>query len=124
MAPKMKSAPMMKSAVMTKGALTKALAEKCEVKNGVVSTLLSTLASIATAEAKKNGKFVIPGVVMIKTGQKRPPRPGNTRSSAKSYHVSQTVRSPWQWIDGETPSMYGSGKGHRRNDEMGLWRKL
>merc|ERR1711935_762451 len=76
MAPKMKSAPMMKSAVMTKGALTKALAEKCEVKNGVVSTLLSTLASIATAEAKKNGKFVVPGVVMIKTRQKKATKAG------------------------------------------------
>merc|ERR1711957_1002967 len=62
--------------VMTKGALTKALAEKCEVKNGVVSTLLSTLASIATAEAKKNGKFVIPGVVMIKTRQKKATKAG------------------------------------------------
>merc|ERR1712194_211801 len=61
---------------MTKGALTKALAEKCEVKNGVVSTLLSTLASIATAEAKKNGKFVIPGVVMIKTRQKKATKAG------------------------------------------------
>merc|ERR1712153_161600 len=76
MAPKMKSAPMMKSAVMTKGALTKALAEKCEVKNGVISTVLSTLASIATAEVKKNGKFVIPGVVRVQTRQKKATKAG------------------------------------------------
>merc|ERR1712085_168140 len=47
-----------------------------EVKNGVVSTLLSTLASIATAEAKKNGKFMIPGVVMTKTRQKKATKAG------------------------------------------------
>merc|ERR1712060_75866 len=38
-------APMMKSTVMTKSALTAALAESCEVKRGVISTALSTLAS-------------------------------------------------------------------------------
>merc|ERR1712071_540681 len=83
----MRSAPMMKSAVMTKGALTKALAEKCEVKNGVVSTLLSTLASIATAEAKKNGKFVIPGVVMIKTRQKKATKAGKREVFGKMMMV-------------------------------------
>merc|ERR1719393_1047347 len=69
-------APMMKSTVMTKSALTAALAESCEVKRGVISTALITLASIATTEAKKNGKFVIPGVVMIKTRQKKATKAG------------------------------------------------
>merc|ERR1712149_37510 len=69
-------APMMKPTVMTKSALTAALAESCEVKRGVISTALSTLASIATTEAKKNGKFVIPGVVMIKTRQKKATKAG------------------------------------------------
>ena len=31
---------------------------------------ISTLASIGTEETKKNGKFVIPGLVMIKTRKK------------------------------------------------------
>merc|ERR1711933_665206 len=69
-------APMMKSTVMTKSALTAALAESCEVKKGVIGTALSTLASIATAETKKNGKFVIPGLVMIKTRQKKATKAG------------------------------------------------
>merc|ERR1711920_212882 len=68
---KQQMAPMMGSTWVTKSALTAALAESCEVKRGVISTALSTLASIATKEAKKNGKFVIPGVVMIKTRQKK-----------------------------------------------------
>merc|ERR1712228_980235 len=46
------------------------------VKRGVISTALSTLASIAATEAKKNGKFVIPGVVAIKTRQKKATKAG------------------------------------------------
>merc|ERR1712124_92300 len=63
-------APMMKGTVMTKGALLAAIAEACEVKRSVAATALSTLASIGTEETKKNGKFVIPGLVAIKTRKK------------------------------------------------------
>merc|ERR1711904_449167 len=80
-------APMMKSTVMTKSALTAALAESCEVKKGVISTALSTLASIATQEAKKNGKFVIPGVVMIKTRQKKATKAGKREIFGKVVMV-------------------------------------
>merc|ERR1712134_224240 len=78
---------MMKSTVMTKSALTAALAESCEVKRGVISTALSTLASIATTEAKKNGKFVIPGVVMIKTRQKKATKAGKREIFGKVVMV-------------------------------------
>merc|ERR1711999_51140 len=80
-------APMMKSTVMTKGALTAALAESCEAKRGVISTALSTLASIATQEAKKNGKFVIPGVVMIKPRQKKATKAGKREIFGKVVMV-------------------------------------
>merc|ERR1712203_1141875 len=80
-------APMMKSTVMTKGALTAALAESCEVKKGVISTALSTLASIATTETKKNGKFVIPGVAMIKTRQKKATKAGKREIFGKVVMV-------------------------------------
>merc|ERR1712125_133916 len=80
-------APMMKSTVMTKGALTAALAESCEVKRGVISTALSTLASIATQEAKKNVKFVIPGVVMIKPRQKKATKAGKREIFGKVVMV-------------------------------------
>merc|ERR1712050_790375 len=63
-------APMMKGTVMTKGALMAAIAESCELKKPVASKVLSTLASIATEQTKKNGKFVVPGLVMIKTRKK------------------------------------------------------
>merc|ERR1711933_202194 len=80
-------APMMKSTVMTKSALTAALAESCEVKKGVISTALSTLASIATTETKKSGKFVIPGVVMIKTRQKKATKAGKREVFGKIVMV-------------------------------------
>merc|ERR1711881_202085 len=41
-----------------------------EVKASVCNRLLDNLASIAAAEVKKTGKFVIPGVTMIKTRRK------------------------------------------------------
>merc|ERR1712207_50941 len=37
---------------------------------GVAAQIISTLASIGTEETKKSGKFVIPGLVMIKTRKK------------------------------------------------------
>merc|ERR1712176_1024442 len=52
------------------GALTAAIAEGRELKKGVAAQVISTLASIGTEETKKNGKFVIPGLVMIKTRKK------------------------------------------------------
>merc|ERR1712194_7664 len=72
-------APMMKSTVMTKSALTAALAESCEVKRGVIS--------IAATEAKKNGKFVIPGVVAIKTRQKKATKAGKREIFGKMVMV-------------------------------------
>merc|ERR1711988_846374 len=80
-------APMMKSTVMTKSALLAAIAEKCEVKRSVASTALSTLASIATEETKKNGKFVIPGVVMIKTRKKPATKAGKREMFGKTVLV-------------------------------------
>ena len=55
------------SKVMTKGALIKAIAEKHELKTKVCSGLLESLATLATAEVKKNGIFTIPGLCRIKT---------------------------------------------------------
>merc|ERR1712222_240707 len=52
------------------GALAAAIAEGCELKKSVAAQAISTLASIGTEETKKNGKFVIPGLVMIKTRKK------------------------------------------------------
>ena len=55
------------SKVMTKGALIKAIAEKHELKTKVCSGLLESLATLATAEVKKNGIFTIPAFGRTKT---------------------------------------------------------
>merc|ERR1712062_715286 len=55
---------------MTKGAIADALATSCELKKGVVSKLLGSLAEVGAAEVKKSGVFTIPGLARIKTRRK------------------------------------------------------
>ena len=55
---------------MTKSQIAKGLATGGELKTSVANNILDNLASIAQAEVKKTGKFIIPGVVMIKTRKK------------------------------------------------------
>jgi DNA-binding protein HU-beta len=47
---------------LTQTQLVRALAEHGEVNNKVARTILDGLASIAIAEVKKNGVFVLPGI--------------------------------------------------------------
>jgi len=65
MAPKMKA---MKAAVksISKSGIADAIASETELKKGEVTKVLTALAELAAKETKK-GKFVIPGVCMIKT---------------------------------------------------------
>merc|ERR1719390_76395 len=65
----MKSMKAMKAGgkAITKGALVKTLAEQHEMKTKVMSGLLASLATLATAEVKKAGIFTIPGLCRIKT---------------------------------------------------------
>merc|ERR1711977_796925 len=61
---------------MTKSGLVGSIAEKCEINKKAAAMTLETLASIATGEVKKNGKFVIPGVCMLKTRKKKATKAG------------------------------------------------
>src|SRR5262245_49449426 len=47
---------------MTQTQLVRSLAESCEVNNKVARGFLDSLASMAIAEVKKNGVFVLPGI--------------------------------------------------------------
>jgi nucleoid DNA-binding protein len=76
-------APMMKSTVMTKGALATAIAESCEIKKAVAGKALATLATIAAQETKKSGKFVVPGLCMIKTRKKAATKAGKREMFGK-----------------------------------------
>ena len=66
----MKAKKVSTAKVMTKGGLTGELANSTELKKADISTILNTLAEIGTKEVKKSGKFVLPGLVMIKTRDK------------------------------------------------------
>merc|ERR1712151_229979 len=55
---------------MSKGAMAKAVAEEHELKQTVVSKIISSLAEIGTKEVTSTGKFTFPGLVMIKTRKK------------------------------------------------------
>jgi len=47
---------------MTQTQLVRSLAESCEVNNKTAREFLDSLASMAIAEVKKNGVFVMPGI--------------------------------------------------------------
>merc|ERR1712187_724262 len=76
-----------KSAVMSRGALTASIAEACEIKKGQAKSMPESLASIATAEVKKNAKFVIPGVAMLKTRRKPATKAGKREIFGKVVMV-------------------------------------
>ena len=80
MAPAMKAKKVAMKAMkgqkaMTKGGLGE-LATATELKKSDVSKVLNTLAEIGTEEVKKSGKFVLPGLCMIKTRQKAATKAG------------------------------------------------
>merc|ERR1711988_914840 len=77
----------MGTSVMSKGALTGSIAEACEIKKADAKKMLETLASIATAEVKKNAKFVIPGLVMPKTRKKPATKAGKREVFGKTVMV-------------------------------------
>ena len=47
---------------MTQTQLVRSLAESCEVNNKTARGMLDCLSSMAIAEVKKNGVFVLPGI--------------------------------------------------------------
>merc|ERR1711904_402397 len=87
MAP-MKAMKSMKAAKsMTKSGIAAAIAEENELKPSQVAAVMDSLAALATSEAKKAGKFVIPGVCMIKTRVKPAQKAGKRIAFGKEIKV-------------------------------------
>merc|ERR1712099_73818 len=82
-----KMAPAMKAVAMKKGALADALATATEVKKSQCSKILDTLATVATTEVKKVGKFTLPGLCMIKTRVKPATKAGKREIFGKMQIV-------------------------------------
>lgn len=71
---------------MTQTALVRTLAEHTEVPNKTARAFLETLASLAIAEVKKNGVFVIPGVGRL-VRQDRKARMGRNPATGESIKI-------------------------------------
>merc|ERR1719454_1831094 len=55
---------------MSKGAIAEALAASCELKKSVCSSVITSLAELATTEVAKTGVFMLPGLCRLKTRTK------------------------------------------------------
>merc|ERR1712014_394385 len=75
------------SKVMSKGALAEALAGEAELKKTVCSKIISTLADIGTKEVVKTGKFVLPGLCMLRTRMKPATKAGKREIFGKVVMV-------------------------------------
>merc|ERR1719235_2712337 len=66
----MKAKPRAAGAPLSKGGIADALATAAELKKSDCSKIIDALAEMGGAQVKSVGKFVIPGLVMIKTRRK------------------------------------------------------
>jgi DNA-binding protein HU-beta len=71
---------------MTQTQLVRSLAEKCEVNNKTARTLLDELSTMAVAEVKKNGMFVLPGIGRL-VRQDRKARMGRNPATGEAIKI-------------------------------------
>ncbi len=67
---KAKKATRLAGVSLSKGGIADALASACELKKADCSKILGALADVGADQVKLAGKFVVPGLVMIKTRKK------------------------------------------------------
>merc|ERR1711878_144771 len=87
MAPKAMKGAKAAAPAMSKGAIAQAVADQCEMKKTEISKVLDSLAGVATAEVKKNGKFTVPGLCLIKTRTKPATKAGKREIFGKTVVV-------------------------------------
>ena len=71
---------------MTQTQLVRSVAESCEVPNKTARLFLDNLGSLAIAEVKKNGVFVIPGLGRL-VRQERKARMGRNPATGESIKI-------------------------------------
>merc|ERR1719337_607944 len=86
----MKSMKAMKAAArsLPNGAIADALAAACEMKKSECAKVLDALADVGSTQVKSAGKFVIPGLVMIKTKRKKATKAGKRLMFGKEVKVA------------------------------------
>merc|ERR1711977_124827 len=72
---------------MTKGGIADSLASATDLKKAECSKVLDHLAEMGSKEVKKTGKFILPGLVMIKTRLKPATKAGTREMFGKTFKV-------------------------------------
>ena len=72
---------------MTKGGLAEALAGETELKRSDCMKVINSLAGVAAQQVKKAGKFVVPGLCMVKTRLKPATKAGKREVFGKVMMV-------------------------------------
>merc|ERR1712130_1055341 len=75
-------------AALGKGAIADALASACEMKKAECSKIVDALAEVAATQVKSVGKFVLPGLVMVKTRKKLATKAGKRMMFGKEVKVA------------------------------------
>merc|ERR1719444_765730 len=84
----MKVAPRAAGKALSKGGIADALAQASEVKKSDCSKIIDALADMGAKQVKNGGKFVIPGLVMIKTKKKAATKAGKRVMFGKEVTVA------------------------------------
>merc|ERR1719421_2147007 len=84
----MKAMKARKAGALSKGGIADALATASELKKSDCSKVLGALADMGAAQVKSAGKFVIPGLVMIKTKRKKATKAGKRLMFGKEVKVA------------------------------------
>merc|ERR1712232_320614 len=87
MLPPMKGMKKAGAKAMTKSAMAAVLAEEHGLKRTVCAQLMNCMATLASKEVKKTGKFVIPGICQVKTRVKPATKAGKKMIFGKEVHV-------------------------------------
>merc|ERR1719343_503942 len=88
----MKALKAMKSVSMNKGAIAEAIATETGLKKSECSKVIGVLADVAQTQVKKAGKFVVPGVCMVKTRVKPATKAGKKLMFGKEVVVKTRVK--------------------------------
>ena len=72
---------------LTKGGLAEAVSSETELKKSDCMKVINSLASVAAQQVKKAGKFVVPGLCMVKTRLKPATKAGKREVFGKVVMV-------------------------------------
>ncbi|CAJ1452934.1 unnamed protein product [Effrenium voratum] len=110
---------------MTKGGIVSELASATDMKKSDVSQLLGQLSEIGAKEVKATGKFVIPGLCMIKTRKKPATKAGKRMMFGKEVAIkAQPAKTVVKAFAGGIVSELASATDMKKSDVSQLLGQL